>query len=236
MKSLLNATARTGIPGNGSKRHGRSLRGIGCMATLVAIISMAVGCSSQPVTRFHSLMSTSPAASPNPAPSMPADGASATVPLFYELVPLSIPPQVDQPQFVVRNADDSFLVLEQERWIAPLADDMRGALMDRLATRFGIVELRQPLPNQRVAQRVRVDVLRFEATAGREVWLEANWSARVLADGGAVLNCRSDLRQPIGGNYNDIAAGQRQNVARLADQIGAAMKGLQVGAAAPACP
>jgi uncharacterized lipoprotein YmbA len=195
---------------------------------ITGIAALAAACSSPPATRFHSLLMP-PAAFDAP----PADSPSAVAaaPLLYEFTAVTVPQQVDQPQLVVRNVDDTMYKLEQERWAGPLADEFRAAVSERLARRFKAQQARHLLPDQRPSERLRIDVLRFESMPGREVRLEAAWSLRTLADNAIGLSCRSEIRQSIGPGYEAIAAGHRAAVALLADEIGPAMQGLQNGQA-----
>jgi len=166
------------------------------------------GCSSTPAPRFHSLLSTT---------SAPARDASLP-PLPLDLLAVSVPAAVDQSQWVVRLPDDSLRLLEQEQWVAPLRDELRAALFERLSQRFGAVDVRNaPGPN---AVRVKVDVQRFESVAGKEVWLDSVWSAQSDVAKASPLLCRSIIREPVAGDLLAVAAAHRRAVVRLADEIG----------------
>ena len=98
-------------------------------ACAVVAAALLLGCATPPAARFHSLL-------PGAAGETRAASAEATS-IGWELLPIAIPAQVDRPQLVVRAADDTIVVLEHERWIAPLADEMHAAISERLAQRFG---------------------------------------------------------------------------------------------------
>jgi len=173
---------------------------------LAALLVAAAGCSSTPPMRFHSLLAGSE------APATPA-------PVRYvDLGPVGVPPSVDQPQWVVRLPDDSLRVLEQERWVAPLRDEVRAALLDGLRQRSGAIDARSvPAPTGEVA-RVRVDLQRFESIAGRGTWLEARWT---VAPGD--LACSVSLREAADSDPLALAAAHRRAVNALADRIGASL-------------
>ena len=61
--------------------------------------ALFAGCSSTPAPRFHSLLPTQATGA--------ADAAASSVPLPLDLGPVSVPPAVDQQQWVVRLPDDS---------------------------------------------------------------------------------------------------------------------------------
>lgn len=190
------------------------------MKLLALALSLAVlaGCSSTPAPRFHSLLSTQAA----------AVEAVSTVALPVDIAPVSVPPAVDQQQWVVRLPDDSLRILEQEQWVAPLRDELRAALFDRLAKRYGAVDVRSAPTAEFV--RLKVDVQRFESMAGREVWIEAVWTATPTAKGNPPLVCRSSVREPVNGDAQALAASHRRAVHTLADLIGQRLLAMYNGA------
>lgn len=198
-------------------------------ATAAALLaSWLAGCSSTPPTNFHTLMP--PAQASASAKSAPA-GAIA-----WEVLAVSIPAQVDQPQWVVRTVDGGLAVLEQERWIAPLGEEIRAAVTDRLTQLVGAPA---PAAAASAQWRVRIDVQRFESVPGREARLDAVWTLNAAGAPAAALRCRSEFVQPVaaGGGYALLAKGHQQTVAQLGDVIAAALKARaagQAGACGPA--
>lgn len=188
----------------------------------------AAGCASQPPVRFHSLLPavTSAAAA--------ASAPSGAAPLVVELGPVTVPAAVDQPQWVLRAGDDSLRVLEGERWVAPLRDELRAAVMARLAERFNAVDARTR-PGPASGWRLRIEVQRFESIVGREAWLEATWSATSVATPVRTLACTSRLHETAGADVPSIAAAHRRAVQKLADQIGERLEAMDQSAATPAC-
>lgn len=189
------------------------------LATTTLACAALAGCSSTPAPRFHSLLS---------AQAAPAEAVSS-VPMPLDLAPVSVPAAVDQQQWVVRLPDDSLRILEQEQWVAPLRDELRGAIFERLARRYGAVDVRTVPASEPV--RLKVDVQRFESIATREVWVEAVWTAKATTpNAGAALSCRSSIREPLQGDLPAITAAHRRAVQRLADEIGARLLALYNGA------
>jgi uncharacterized lipoprotein YmbA len=189
------------------------------MKPLLALAMVLLGaCSSTPAPRFHSLLSTQAA---------PVEAVSS-VPLPLDHGPVSVPAAVDQQQWVVRLPDDSLRILEQEQWVAPLRDELRAALFDRLARRYGAVDVRSaPAPE---FVRLKVDVQRFESMAAREVWVEAVWTASASTKGSAPLVCRSSVREPVQGDAAALATAHRRAANALADLIGQRLIALYNGA------
>lgn len=203
------------------------------LATLsVTMSAILAACASAPPVRFHSLLPVDSV----PSPAAPAAGFSVS------LAPVAVPPQVDQPQWLVRSADGTLSLLEQERWAAPLRSELRSALLDRWVTRWAALEVPPPQPPSAAsastlsAWRVVVDVTRFESFPGREVRLETRWSAAQSGQPSVALNCRSVIHENIGDGMLALAAGHRRAAARLADEVAQQLLALQRGEAAQCAP
>jgi uncharacterized protein len=178
------------------------------LSSLVLATLVLAACSSTQAPRFHSLLATQGAAE-----------SVSSVPLPIDLGPVTVPAAVDQQQWVVRLPDDSLRILEQEQWVAPLRDELRSAVFERLAQRFGAVDVRAAPAAEYL--RVRIDVKRFESIAAREVWLDATWSMQASgASSAPPLVCRSSVREPVQGDVPALAAAHRRAVQRLADELG----------------
>ena len=203
-------------------------------ASLLACLLVA--CAAAPPVRFHSLL---------PLDASERD-ATAGAGFVVTLAPVSVPPQVDQPQWLLRAGDGTLMLLEQERWASPLRSELRAALLDRWVSRWGGAES-LPAPQTGAASaasaatpaafagwRVVVDVTRFESLPGREVRLDSRWSARAGQAGISVVNCRSLIRESVGEGTLALADGHRRAVTRLADDMARQLAALQRGES-PAC-
>lgn len=206
-------------------------RGVGRpgLASLAVVAALALGgcAGKQAPDRFHTLLPAerAPVVAPTAAP-----GAAA---LYVDVLPVSVPAQVDHAQWVLRQPDDSLLLLEHDRWAAPLPDELRGALVEALAARWGATDVRSVAAPAPAVWRLRVDVQRFESIPGREARLEAAWSLSGAPRGGAALVCRSAFREAVDGpGVPALAAAHRRAVVQLADAIGRQLRALQAGPAA----
>lgn len=181
---------------------------------LAATVAMAA-CSSAPPVRYHTLMPADmPLRVPGSAP------PSAQVAIVLE--PIRVPAQVDQPQWLVRLADGSLAVLEQDRWASSLRDELRQALREQLIAGFGASEAR---PAAGIATiRIGVDVRRFDSVFAKEARIEGTWTLG-SGDAGAARAARCEwfLREPAGAGSASLAAAHRRAVVRLGDAIGAAL-------------
>ncbi len=188
------------------------------VATGAVLIALLAGCGAAQPPRYHSLM---------PAVSTTARPVVAAGSLGWELLPVAIPAGVDQPQWVVRTVDGSLAVLEQERWIAPLGDEVRAAVTDRLTQVVG-APAASAAPGRR--WRIRIDVQRFDSVPGREARIEGTWTLASDAEGAAPLRCRGEFVQALAaGGYLALAKGHQQAAAQLADAIASALKAVAAG-------
>jgi len=188
----------------------------------IALLALA-GCSSTPPTHFHTLLAP-PERGGNAVRAMPAPRVR------IDVMPISVPVQVDLPQMVVRLADDSVMVLEHERWIAPLGDEIRQAI----ALRVGqvIADVTPASPAGEGPWRIAIDVQRFDAMLHRAAGAQLQWSLQGPA--GTALRCQASYEQPVGVGVEALAAGYRTLFERLGDAIGGAVKAAATGGT-PVC-
>lgn len=185
-----------------------------------ALLALAA-CGSAPPTSFLTLLPPAPAAAATPAAH-----------LAWEVLPVALPAQADQPQFALRRADGTLVLLEHDRWIAPLADELRAALLDGLSQRLG-----PPLESAGAGKlwRIRVDVQRFDSGPGGRIRDDIDWALSGSAGGKADLQCRSVFDAPAGDGAPALAAAHREAVAKLAQAIAVALEALDAGRPA-SCP
>ncbi len=191
----------------------------------VAAVALLAACGSVQPPRYHTLM---PAPVSNVRPPAPAGS------LAWEVLSVAVPAGVDRPQWVVRSVDGSLAVLEQERWAAPLSDEIRAAVVERLTQEFGAPAVSAE-PRKR--WRIRIDVNRFDSAPAREARLEATWTLSSDADAAAALRCRGEFVQTLAASgYPALAKGHQQAVTTLADTIGSQLKALNAGQTASCSP
>jgi uncharacterized lipoprotein YmbA len=188
-----------------------------------AVLALAA-CASAP-THFHTLV-----------PPAGEGGGTASSPFFIEVQPVGVPPQVDQPQMVLRQGSGGVALLDNERWIAPLGDEIRGALSADLSRTldthdvYGLPRAANP-----PVVRVKMDVNRFDAELGGDAVVESVWTVHLVgAADGQVLSCGSRVREPAGGDYAGVVSAQQRALARIAADIATAVRGASQGHAS--CP
>lgn len=198
---------------------------------LAALLSVALvcGCASTQETRFYTLLA--------PAPAI-AEAAPAAA-FAIEVLPVSVPEQVDVPQLVLRRSDGELSLVESRQWVAPLGRELRAALADRLTQVLGARDVHRLAAVSGVqVWRVKVDVARFDSVLGRYVLLDAGWSIGGNGNGngnGARLTCATQVREDVGSSYEALVAGHQRALAGVADRIAGAIRQLAAGGTA-ACP
>jgi uncharacterized protein len=192
------------------------------LALALGLAAGLCGCASSGApARFHSLMA-------------PIDGAAASTRaapgLRVEVLPVTLPAQVDVPQIVVRLPDDSMRALEHERWIAPLADEIRAAIVLRIDAALSAA------PAPAVASqpfRIALEVQRFDSTLSGTASLQALWSLQPPGSSTA-LRCQVNDRQAVANGPAALVAGHRALLERLGDAIGRALRTAAAGGV-PVC-
>jgi hypothetical protein len=193
---------------------------------LALLCCLAAGCASEVPTEFHTLIAPAPS-----LPNVPASGLR-----FRIETPVHVPAQVDQPQVVLRRADGSLQVLEQQRWVAPLADEWRDALSQRIALQLGALDVSRLRPAPGAAPYVlQLELLRFDSAPGAQAFEHARFSVQRPGEETPALTCEVVGAEAAGAGVAAVAAAHRQVLARLGDAIAATIQGLQRGGRA-ACP
>jgi uncharacterized lipoprotein YmbA len=147
--------------------------------------------------------------------------AGQGAPFVIEVLPVGVPPQIDQPQMVVRTGESGLAFLENQRWGAPLGDELRSALSAELTRRLGaqdIAGLARPVGIP--VLRIKLQVRRFDAWLGQAAQLDADWSMG-LADKGEIrrLACHGQFDEPALEGFPELVQAQQRAIADLAGRI-----------------
>jgi uncharacterized lipoprotein YmbA len=192
---------------------------------LVGMLAVALAaCASAPM-HYYTLI-----------PPAPADTTPAVAPASFRfaLLPVGIPAQADQPQMVVREGGQGVAMLDGRRWIAPLGDEVRGALSADLSRDMGAQDVSGLPAGDMPVLRIKVDLRRFDSVPGQYALIDAAWSVHALK-GDTLLACTSRIQQSVGPGFDALVAGHQQALAALAARIAAAAPAVAEGQS-PACP
>lgn len=194
---------------------------------LAALALLQSACASAPV-RFYTLVN------PNAEAPAAADAAIGKS-LSFDLSPVRVPAQVDQPQLVVREGGQRLAVLESDRWIAPLGDEVHAALAAALVRDLPGQDLTGVAGSTPAMLHIRVDLRRFDSAPGSYATIEAAWSVLAgKAPSATSLVCTSSISEPVGQGYDALVQGHQRAIDRLAGEIAAAARSL-AGSGTAAC-
>ena len=186
------------------------------LKSFVLATAMGLAACSSPQTNYYTLIAPMNNAS---APAQPA-------PFQFEMLPVLMQVQVDQPPLVVRQGNGSLGILDTERWGAPLSDEFHDALTAQLEQRFGSRDMAGlPKDSARPLVSVRTDVRRFESAPNSYALIDVVWTLS-RRNGDAVpgskranLTCSSVIREQAGEGMGNLIIAHQKAVARLADAI-----------------
>jgi uncharacterized lipoprotein YmbA len=190
-----------------------------------ALAATLVACSSAP-THFYTLL----------PPAEPATAAAAPAAFAIAVEPVGVPAEVDQVQWLVRTGPGQMALLDNERWAAPLGDELRAAFAEELTHRLGARDVYKAANFAGMpVYRIQIEVRRFESAAGGYALIEADWSvARREGGTGAAMQCHSRVSQPVEPGYAALALGHQRAVAAIAARVALAVRSVVSGGAT--CP
>lgn len=170
-------------------------------------------CASAPTHYYTLLPTAAPAATRT-------DLAAAT--FQFEMRPVRVPVQVDQPEVVVREGVGSLALLETERWSAPLADEFHDALVSQLEINLGLRDMAGLARHSKLPiLSLQVEVRRFDSVSKQYALIDVVWSMSQRASGQErrSLTCSSVIRQAAGPKIADLVAAHQQAIGQLAGII-----------------
>jgi uncharacterized lipoprotein YmbA len=176
----------------------------------VAVV--AAGCASSP-SRFYTLNSTAK-----------ADGSPAAT--YAVMVgPVSIPAEVDRPQFTTQVAPNQIAVDEFNRWAAPLNDNIANAVAGDLAVLLGTARVAAvPLANFNADYQVTIDIQQFESVPGKSVRISVVWAVRKTA-GGVAQSGFTYANEPVSSDgFDALAAAHSRALAKVSANIAVAIR------------
>lgn len=174
--------------------------------TLVTTLLLLAACRSDPI-QFHTL-----------TPVQVGDHSRTTTGVI-QIENISVPPQVDRAQIVIRQGNSGLAILETHWWGATFVDELRSALADQLSN--------HPVQGR---YSVRVDVQRFDSVPGQYALMDVKWRLRGADESEpARVICRNTLQTPSGANIDDLVLAQQNNIKRLAALISQAAAGTRAG-------
>jgi uncharacterized lipoprotein YmbA len=174
------------------------------------------GCGSSRQARFYTL------ASIQSPPAAVKQTSVAEGPITVGIGPVEIPDYLDRPQVVIRTAENEIIVSEYDRWGGPLRRDITRVVLEDLSVLLASNQVSVvPWTHGGILHcRAALDVIRFDTTPGKEVWLRAKWTV-FGQDGKTVAMVReSNIREPLSSkDVSTIVAAMSQAVGKLSQEM-----------------
>jgi uncharacterized protein len=183
---------------------------------IASLIGAGMGCTSAPI-RYYTL-------------TPPADRAASVgdAGLAVEVRVTHIPQPLQHSELMVRTAVTEMTLLENERWVSPLKEEikesLRLGLQRRLARSAGSSSVYAKLS-------LELDVQQLEAQLAQRAWLEVSWRATLIpanpkSTDTRTVTCTFHAEQEIKGGYDAIVEGYQRDIAALAESIVATLGNL----------
>jgi uncharacterized protein len=188
------------------------------LVTLVAVLTLITfigGCASTPASRFYTLSAAS-------GPAATSSNVSIAV------GPVTVPAVVDRPQIVVNMGPNQVRLEDFNRWAAPLQNNIARVVADNLVQMLGTprVTLAVQTLSAEADYRAAIEVQSFQSVPGEAALLDAVWTVRRSKDGKAETG-RTTVRETVQEKgYDALAAAHSRAVARLSQDIAAAVRAL----------
>jgi len=188
-------------------------------------ILLMCGCRSTPIT-YYTL---------TPADRSGATAESGRPAVKAILVLRSLPAGIDTTQILIRTDDTRFRIEEGGRWVAPLGDELRGALVDALRHQYGIVVVDSVRHNDAPVPRIDLTVRKFDVAEGSTITLAVDWA---LSNPGhepsSSLSCQTEFKETSTDTVSGVVAAGQAAVLKLSRALGGAIEASSNGAT-PTC-
>ena len=200
------------------------MRFLAWLCAMGSILALC-GCQSAPIT-YYTLT--------------PADHSGTTAgdgrPVIKAILVLrNLPAGIDTTQILIRTDDTRFRVEESGRWVAPLGDELRGALVDALRRQYDITVLESARHGDAPVPRIDLTVRKFDFVEGTSITLAVDW---VLSspgqEPGSSLSCQAEFRETSAGTVSGVVVAGQAAVLKLSRALGAAIEASSKGAT-PGC-
>src|SRR3984957_10549836 len=141
------------------------MRLVASFCVMLAIFALC-GCRSAPVT-YYTL-------TPADRSGTPAESGRPAVKAI--LVLRSLPAGIDTTQILIRTDDTRCRGEEGGRWVSPLGEELRGALVDALRHQYGIIVLDSARHNDGPVPRIDVTVRKVDVAEGSSITVVVDWA------------------------------------------------------------
>lgn len=182
------------------------------LPVLVLAAVLAAGCKSAP-SHFYTLNATA------------AGDGSSQANYAVAVGPVTVPAEVDRPQFTVLLTQNQVAIDEFNRWAEPLNSGIARVVAGDLAALLGTPRVAAgPLPNFKPDYRVTIDIQKFMSEPGKMVRIDALWVIS-KANGAELLTGHTVAGEQVTeNNFGALAAAHSRALAKISSDIAAAIR------------
>ncbi|SFA68816.1 hypothetical protein SAMN04515620_10119 [Collimonas sp. OK607] len=190
-------------------------------AELILVAAILAGCAS-PEPRYYTLAQAA-VINTATAPTV----IRSKDPALIEISPVHVPEGLNRTNLLLDMGGGRLRLMELDRWSAPLPDELRDALSQRLQTSLGAVDTyHQGTSAAAPSYRVTAEVVRMNAELGGNADAIINWIVQRLPDR-KVTSGRTQVTLPTPGGVGSVVAAYQHIVIDAADDIATAIRELQ---------
>lgn len=146
-----------------------------------------------------------------------------TAPAVQTTLAVTLPSLVDRAEMILNTSTDGVIVLEHERWAAPLSDLVSQALAGDIERRRADLLVARPDGNRLrdPAVRIAVDIVQVIVRQGGRASIEAHWRIHDTRTGKHVAGGEEFSAEVATANYADVAKALSECLSLLADRLAA---------------
>jgi uncharacterized lipoprotein YmbA len=178
-----------------------------CRAGLWCSLALC-GCISQP-DHFYTLNT------------VPDAARAAATPTIHVRLQVTIPSLVDRNEMVLRTGRNGIVILDHERWAAPLADQVSETLARDIEGKRSDIFVGDRVFDRTAAPPVtlKVDIVRMSAQRGAQASIEAHWRIVDSSAGVDELGSGSFETALSGDEYASVAQAYSRDLSDLAERL-----------------
>lgn len=181
---------------------------------LAVFIAGMNGCATPQPERFYTLVVA------------PAAHSLLNTEASVALGPITLPALIDRPQLVVTQGEHEVQILEQQRWAAPLRQEIPRVIAARIETIAGRRVVVYPERTATPQFKVTLSIVTFDSRLGSSATVTAEWEIKVVATG-MIHAGQSVASEVVATNdYAALVAAHARALARIGDEVAAAINGL----------
>jgi uncharacterized protein len=172
--------------------------------TVVIVVALVAGCASAGF-RYHTLQ---------PAVDAPA---GSTTKFKVRLTEVQIPAELDTEQLVVRESGNTLIREPNDRWAAPLTDEIRAALDDAWRRDYALEDVQGVVGAPHSVPLVAVQIQELDAKMGADVELVATWWVSLdQAQAIKSWSCQRVFLEHTGSGVDELVDAQQRVLRSLA--------------------